>query len=603
VESKAKITCYAGLLTDSIKIFLSESFYVLNAKIAELFNEIADMLELEGESRKFETLAYRKAAVTVGSLQEDVGEIYRKQGAEGLMHLPGIGRTMADRIREYVEKGRMSKYDELKKKYPIDFAGLTKIQGMGSKKAFRLYKELGVRDIDGLKKAIGEHRVRELQGFGARSEEEIGKGIAMLESGKGRLLLGTALPEAEEIRQRLADSGLVDMVMICGSTRRMRETVGDLDILIASGKGDKVMDFVTGMPEVERTMLRGPTKVTVMLKIGLSCDFRLVEPESFGAAVQYFTGSKNHNVKLREIAIREGYKLNEYGLFDRRNRNVAKGADEAEIYAKLGLDYMEPEMREDRGELDLARRHKVPRLVQLEDIAGDLHVHSDHSDGAASLEEMASAAAALGRRYVGFTDHTKSEHVANGMDDRKFLKYFGEIDDLNDRMKGRIRLLKSGEVDILKDGKLDLRDSTLERMDYVLASVHMNLNMDTDAMTARVVKAIRSGMVDILGHPTDRLIGQREPIRLDLDKVFAAAADEGVVMEINSYPDRLDLNDENIIKARGYGLRFSIDTDAHRTSNLGLTRYGIGMAKRGWLTKGDVVNTMELKDVLKLFRK
>jgi DNA polymerase (family X) len=576
---------------------------MLNAKIAELFDEIADMLELEGEKRKFETLAYRKAAVTVGTLQEDIGEIYRKQGAAGLMALPGIGKTIADRIREYVETGRISKYDDLKKKYPVDFAGLTRIQGVGSKKAFKLYARLGVKNVGDLKKALAGHRVRDLEGFGERSEEEIGKGIALLESSKGRLLLGVALPDAEAIRDELAGSGLIDEVMICGSTRRMKETVGDLDILIASSKGEKAMDFVTAMPEVERTMLRGPTKTTVMLKIGISCDFRLVAPESFGAAVQYFTGSKNHNVKLREIAIRKGYKLNEYGLFDSKGKNAVKGGDEARIYERLGLDCMEPEMREDRGELDLARQHRLPKLVQLDDVIGDLHVHSDHSDGANTLEEMAEAAIGLKRQYLGFTDHSKSEYVAGGMDDRKFAKYFDEIDRLNEKLGGRLKLLKSGEVDILKDGTLDLKDRTLDRMDYVLASVHMNINMTKEEMTRRVVRALGSGRIDVLGHPTDRIINQREPIPLDLDKVFGAAEKAGTAMEINSFFTRLDLNDENIIKAKGYGLKFCINTDAHRTSHLDLMRYGIGMAKRGWLTREDVINTLKPKDLLRLFKK
>ena len=584
-------------------MFLSESFYVLNTKIAELFDEIADMLELEGEARKFETLAYRKAALTVGTLQEDIWDIYKKQGVEGLMRLPGIGKTMADRIREYAETGRISKYEELKKKYPVDLAGLTKIPGMGSKKAFKLYKALRIRNVADLKKALDTHKVSGVEGFGERSEEEILKGISMLEASRGRMLLGVALPDAEAIRQELLDSGLVESVMICGSTRRMKETVGDLDILMASGRGEKAMDFVTGMPEVEKTVLRGPTKTTVLLKIGITCDFRLVKAESFGAAVQYFTGSKNHNVKLREIAIKQGYKLNEYGLFDKNNKNAAKGGDEALIYAKLGLDCMEPEMREDRGELDLARQHRLPRLVQLEDIIGDLHVHSDHSDGGNTLEEMAAEAAGLKRQYVGFTDHSKSEYVASGMDDRKFAKYFDEIDKLNGKMDGRITLLKSGEVDILKDGTLDLKEKTLGQMDYVLASIHTSLNLSKEDMTKRLVRAIGSGSIDILAHPTDRIINQREPIPLDLDRVFDAAEKAGVVMEVNSFFSRLDLNDENIIKAKGYGLKFCINTDAHRTSHLQLMRYGIGTAKRGWLGKGDVINTMKLKDMLRLFKR
>lgn len=574
-----------------------------NTKISEIFGEIADMLELEGDARKFEMLAYRKAAITVGTLQEDVGDMYRKQGIKGLMDLPGIGKTIADRIREYVETGRILKYEEMKKRYPVDLASLTRIQGMGPKKAFKLYKMLGIRDMDGLKAALEKHKIKDLEGFGERSEEEIAKGISLLESSKGRMLLGTALPEAELIKDKLLKSGLVEKAIICGSTRRMKETVGDLDILIISNKAGKVMDFVTGLTEVNSTVLKGPTKTTVMLKIGLSCDFRLVDKDSFGAAVQYFTGNKDHNVKLREIAIRKGYKLNEYGLFNRKNANAAKGLSEDRIYDILGLDCMEPEMRENRGEIELALKHSLPRLVQLGDIKGDLHIHSKHSDGAESILEMAGEAIRLGREYIGMTDHTQSEYVAGGMSDKEFEKYFDEIDKVNDKFEGRLKILKSGEVDILKDGSLDLKDKTLDRMDYVLAAVHANLNMKKEEMTSRVVKALGGGYIDILAHPTARLINEREPIALDLDKVFEAAKENGVAMEIDALPQRLDLNDENIFRARSYKLRFAIDTDAHRLSHLQLMRYGIGMAKRGWLTKKDIVNAMPLAELLKLFKK
>jgi DNA polymerase (family 10) len=576
---------------------------VYNTKIAEMFSEIADMLELEGSERKFEFLAYRKAAMTIGLLQEDVGSIYKKEGIEGLLRLSGVGKTLAERIREYIETGRMSKYDKLKKKYPIDFANLTKLQGMGSKKAFKLYKALGVRDTEDLKKAIAAHKVRKVEGFGERTEAEMAKALGLMESSKGRVLLGIALPEAESIRDELLKSGLVEKAVICGSTRRMKETVGDLDMLLISGKGERVMDFVARMPQTASVVVKGPTKTTVMLKMGITCDFRLVERESFGAAVQYFTGNKDHNIRLREIAIRKGYKLNEYGLFDKRNRNLVKGESEEAVYERLGMDCMEPEMRENRGEIDLAIRHKLPRLVQLVDLAGDLHVHSSHSHGANTIAEMAEAAIGMKMSYIGMTDHSKSEYVSNGMDDRAFEKYFAEIDRINSKLDGRLKLLKSGEVDILKDGTLDLKDRTLDHMDYVLASVHTSLGLPKDEMTKRFVKALSSGRVDILGHPTCRLINQREPAALDLDKVFEAAKDANVVMEVDSPIDRLDLNDENIIRARKYGLKFSIASDAHMASHLEFIRYGVSMAKRGWLTKGDVINTMGLKDLLKFFKR
>jgi len=586
-----------------IYIYYVYFYLVENTKIAELFEEIANMLELDPKANRFEPLAYRKAALTIGTLQQDIKDIYEKEGIEGIMKLPGVGKSIAERIKEYLETGKIAKYEELKKKFPVDFASLTKIQGMGAKKAYKLYQMLGIKNIEDLKKAVAQHKIRELEGFGERSEEEIAKGIALLDQSKGRLLLGTALPEAEEIIRKLKESGLVEQVVLCGSTRRMRETVGDLDILLISDKGEKVMDFAASLPEVDNVIVKGPTKTTVWLKIGLSCDFRLVERESFGAAMQYFTGNKNHNIKLREIAIKQGYKLNEYGLFDKHNKNVAAGADEKKIYEILGLEYMPPEMREDRGEIELALKHKLPKVVELSDVKGDLHTHTNHSDGANTLEEMVIAAIRLGRKYIGNSDHSKSEHVAKGMDDAGFEKVFEEVERLNEKYEGKIKILKSGEVDILKDGSLDLKDKTLEEMDYVIGAVHTNTNMSKEEMTNRVVKALDSGHVDILAHPTDRLINEREPIQLDLDKVFEAAERNNVVLEVNAFPSRLDLNDENILKARNYKVKFEVGTDSHRTSHLEFMRYGIGTARRGWLTKEQVINTYDLDKLLKVFKK
>ncbi len=574
---------------------------MINQKLAEILGEIADMLELEGEKySRFEVLAYRKAAITIGGLQEDAGEIYRKGGVGALMELPGIGKSIAGHIEEYVKTGRIAKYDRLKKKYKLDIAGLTKIQGMGAKKAFKLYEKLGIRNVQDLKKALAQHRIRDLEGFGEQSEAQIQKGIDFLEQSGGRMLLGAALPEAESIRDKLLASGLVDKAMICGSTRRMRETVGDLDILLQSDRGEAVMDYITRMQEVESTIAKGPTKTSVRLAIGLNCDFRLVERSSFGAAVQYFTGSKDHNVRLREIAIRKGYKLNEYGLFDRRGRNAVAGKGEEDIYAALGMDCMEPEMRECRGEIELAQRHELPRLVQLGDVAGDLHVHSRNSgDSSNSLEDIAAGMKLLGRDYAGITDHSKSEYMNGGLDEKGYARVFAEIDRANDRLDG-FRLLKSGEVDILKDGTLDISRKTFGEMDYVLAAVHSGLRDPKEKMTKRIVDALGSGQVSVLGHPTGRLINEREPLQADMDKVFEAAKDNNVVMEINAQPSRLDLNDENVLKARKYGLKFAIDTDAHRISHFQYMRYGVGMAKRGWLSREDIINTYDAKRVLKL---
>ncbi len=572
-----------------------------NKTISEMLEEIADILEVEGERSRFEVLAYRKAADTIGNLQERVEDIYRKSGTEGLMELQGIGKGIAGSIAESIDTGHMKKYDLLKKKFPVDFNAMTKVPGLGAKKVYKLYLELGIRNMKNLKEAVVKHRIMKLEGFGERSEGEIKKGIALLESSSGRMLLGNALPEADSIIKKIKESGLAEKVELAGSARRMRETVGDLDILVTTNDSEKVMDFFTSMKEIGRVLLRGPTKTTVALKIGINCDLRVVSTSSFGAALQYFVGSKDHNVRVREIAIKKGYKLNEYGLFNKKNRNVAVG-DDSEVYRKLGMQYMPPEIRENKGEIELSLKGKVPRLVEIADIKGDLHVHTNHSDGSSSISEMAEAAKSIGREYIGITDHTKSEPVANGMDDKKFMKHFADIDRAVKNIEG-ISILKSAEIDILKDGSLDLQRKTLEMMDYRLASVHTNLKMPREEMTKRVVKALSSGYVDIMGHPTDRIIGGREPINMDLDKVFQTAADNGVVMEIDSFPGRLDLGDENIIKAKGYGIKFSIDTDSHDADHFKVLRYGIGTARRGWLAKSEVINALQLEKLIKSFRK
>ncbi|MDE1856246.1 MAG: DNA polymerase/3'-5' exonuclease PolX [Candidatus Micrarchaeota archaeon] len=573
-----------------------------NKKLAEILEEIASMLDLEGEDRFFEVRAYRKAAMTLDTMQEDVEYVFRKGGEEALREIPGVGKTIASHIIEYVKTGKIKKYQELKKKYPLDFTALTKIQSMGAKKAFKLYKSLGVKNIADLKKAIDKHKIRDLEGFGERSEEEIKKGIEFLEKSGGRMLLGAALPVAEALVAQLKESKAVEDAIVAGSTRRMRETVGDLDILVISEKQSEVEKTITAMREVQSIIAKGPTKISVVLKVGLNCDFRIIEKSSFGAALQYFTGSKDHGVQLRQIAVRKGYSLNEYQLSDKKGKNIASKTEQ-DIYNALGVDYIEPEMREARGEIELAQQHKLPKLVELSDIRGDLHTHANPLGGVTDkLDGIVAAAIKQGYEYIGITNHTKSLYVEKGLNDRQMQDFFKTVDKLNGKLDGKIKILKSAETDILKDGSLDLDKKTLDQMDYVLASVHANTNMGKEEMTKRVIKAMKENRISILGHPTGRLINKREPIQLDLDKVFEVAKDMGVAMEINSQPDRLDLNDENIIKARKYGLKFCIDSDTHWVDQMNLLRYGIGTARRGWLTKGDVINTLPLDKMLKLFK-
>ncbi len=564
-----------------------------------MFNEIADILELEGSDRKFEVRAYRKAALSIESMQEDVSSLYKERGIEGLLGIPGVGKGLALKIEEYIKTGRMRKYEELKRQYPVDFDSLTRIQGIGAKKAYRLYRELGIKDIESLKKALKEHRIMKLEGFGEKSENEIEYGLGLLEASKGRILLGVALPEAEKLRNAILKSGYASKAVIAGSIRRMRETIGDIDILV-SGKGsDKIMDFVSKMDVVESTISRGKAKATFWLKAGVSCDIRFIEEHQFGAALLYFTGSKSHNVKMRQIALRKGLKLNEYGIFG-KDGSVKVAETEDKMYRALGMDYIAPELREDRGELEAAARHALPELINVEDILGDLHVHSNHSDGMNSIEEMVRAAEERGLKYVGITDHSKSEYVAHGMDDAKFMKHIDYIEALSKRFEG-VRVLVGAEVDILKDGSLDLGDKVMDRLDYAIGSVHTSLGMDSKSMTKRISKALESGRVDILGHPTERIINGREGITFDFDEIAAKAAENRVAMEIDSFPERLDLNDENILKARSSGVKFAIDTDSHSISHFSMIRYGVGMARRGWLQKDDVINTYDLSRLLDFF--
>lgn len=575
---------------------------MMNKTMADILNEIASMLSLdERPTARFEVRAYQKAALTIGTMQEPIEDIYEKGGLLALMEIPGVGKSIASHIEEYIKTGKIKKYDDLKKRYPVDMAGLTSITGMGPKRAMILFKELGIKNIDDLKKALAKHEIRTIEGFSEKSEEMIAKGLAFKEVGKGRMLISDALPAGEEIIKKLTGSGLTEKVMIAGSARRMRETVGDLDILVISKKSKEVMDFFTRLPEVSEVVAKGPTKSTVRLKIGISCDLRALEPQSFGAAVQYFTGSKDHNIQTRTIAVKKGYKLNEYGLFDKKNKNIG-GVEEESVYEKLGMQWMPPEMREARGEVELALQHKIPKLVELNDIRGDLHSHTKATDGDNTIEEMASAAMKLGYEYIANTDHTKSLYVTRGMNDRQFAEHFKKIDKYNGAVHGKFRVLKGAEIEILKDGSLDLAPSTLKQMDCLVASVHSNFKMPKKEMTDRVVKALDSGFVHILGHPTGGVIGMRPPYEIDLAKVAEAAARNKVALEINCL-QRFDLNDTNIMLTSKYKVNYSIDTDSHLAAQFNMMRYGVGTARRGWLTKGRVINTMPLDKLLKAIKK
>ncbi|WMT52320.1 DNA polymerase/3'-5' exonuclease PolX [Ferroplasma acidiphilum] len=570
-----------------------------NSEIAEIFENLYNILSID-ETTKFEALAYQRVAMELQSMPEDVSEVYDKYGIEGLMKIPGVGKGIAQHIIEYLKTGKIEKYEKIKSEYPIDFKDLFRIEGLGPKKAILLYKKLGIKNLNDLKKAAEEHKIADIPGFGKKSEELILKNISMLASLHGRILLAQGLNEARKIISYLTKSDFIDRCFIAGSTRRMKETLGDIDILATSKDSKKTMDLFINFEDARSVMIKGETKTTILLSTGVTCDLRVINDASFGAALQYFTGSKDHNIKIRKIAIGNNYKLNEYGLFY-NDSNIAASKDEKFIYNRLNMDYIPPEMREDRGEIELALQHRIPELISLNDIKGDLHLHTKESDGLNTTEEMVNAALEKRYEYIAMTNHTKNLKIAHGIGDQDFIKYFDTVDKLNQKYK--IKILKGAEVDILKDGSLDLKDETLGQMDCVIASVHMNISMEKEDMTQRVINAIKTGKVNILGHPTGRLINKRSSYEIELDEVSKYCEKYKTALEINSSPERLDLNDENILKTSKYNVYYSINTDSHNIYGYDFMELGVGTARRGWLGKEKVINTMDLNGLMKFLKK
>ncbi|MEM0139086.1 MAG: DNA polymerase/3'-5' exonuclease PolX [Ferroplasma sp.] len=572
-----------------------------NQELSEIFMEMSLYETIENTpNASFKSNAYRKISGILTSLPEDVSEIYRKGGIKSLMDIPGVGKAIADKIEEYLKTGKITKYEEYRLKYPIDFKNLTKIEGIGPKTALELYRSLGVKNVSDLKDALAQHKIMNLAGFGKKSEEELDKGIAQFDSMGGRLLLSDGMEAAEEIIKNLRATGLADKIEVAGSIRRMKDTIGDVDILATSTNPSKLMDAFTSLNIATGVVVKGISKTTIYLKIETTCDLRVVEPGSFGSALQYFTGSKDHNVEVRKIAMDRGYKLNEYGLY--KNNSIISENDEKSIYEALGMDLIPPEMRENRGEIELAIQHKLPNLIDYSSIQGDLHTHTVESDGINTIEEMVDSAKKYGLKYIATTNHTKSLKVAHGMDEKGFENYFSKVDRLNSMNKD-FRILKGAEVDILNDGSLDLQKSTLQQMDCVVASVHSGFNMDRNAMTERIIKALESGMVNILGHPTGRIINERAPYDVDLDRIAKAAEENNVFLEINSQPERLDLKDTDILLTSKYKVKYAINSDAHNVNSFRYLKYGIGTARRGWLPESRVVNTLSLDKLLKELKK
>lgn len=584
-----------------------------NLEIARILREIGEYLEMQNVP--FKPRAYEKAAQAVEGLrEEEAADIYKSGGVKALKEIPGIGTSIAETIEELLKTGRSKHYEKLKKKTPVDLSELSRIEGLGPKSIKKLYKELGVKNIKDLEKAAVSGKIRSLEGFGEKSEQKILKGIEFIKKTGGRFLLGNILPVANMLEGRLKNLSGVEKATVAGSVRRRKETVGDVDILVISKRPGKIMDYFTNMPEVAHVIASGETKSSVKLSSGLNVDLRVVPSESYGAALNYFTGSKDHNVALRKLAIEKRWKLNEYGLFQsadsrrlnadhrRKNQRMIAGKTEEEIYRALGMEYIEPEMRENTGEIELALKHKLPELIGYGDLQGDLQTQTSWTDGSDSIEDMARAAIKAGLKYIAITDHTKGLAMTGGLDEKRILKQMAEIDRVNKKFAGKIKVLKGTECDILKDGSLDLPDGVLSKLDVVGISVHSLFNLSEADQTARIKKAMSNPNADILFHPTGRLINRREAYKVDMEEIIAFAKKTGTILEINAEPNRLDMKDEYIKKAVEASVKLSIDSDAHSASQVGFMELGIAQARRGWATKEDVINAWPLDKMLSFLK-
>jgi DNA polymerase (family 10) len=558
-----------------------------NKEIAGIFDSLADILEITDEDA-FRVNAYRRVARILADLAGDVADL----SAEGrLVTITGIGRRTADKVAEYLATGKIAAYEEAKKTVPKGLVELLSIPGLGPKTIGLVWKELGVKSLAGLRRALRGGKILDLPGMGPKRVEKIAAGVRAYESRSGRATLGGILPTANEIVRDLKKATGLGDVSVAGSVRRYRETIGDLDVLVSSDDPAPVVEAFTNLSCVEEVLAAGTTKASVRVSGALQVDLRVVPPEAYGAALMYFTGSKDHNIRLRELAQTKGLKLSEYGLFKGERRLVAK--TEEAVYRRLGLEYVPPELREDRGEIQAALDGTLPRLVERSDIKGDLHVHSNWSDGYGTIADVARAAKAMGYQYVSVNDHTRSLGVAHGLTVERLEQQMGEIDQLNRRLRG-FRILKGTEVDILSDGRLDLPDDLLARLDVVVASIHSGFGQPRDRMTGRILSAIENPHVDIIGHPTGRLLGSRDPYEVEIERVIEAAARTGTALEINAYQERLDLNDVNARRAAESGVKLAIGTDAHHVDQLWMMDLGVHTARRGWLTRKDVLNTLDV---------
>lgn len=604
-----------------------------NANIASILRDIAFLLEMEEEEDNsnivFKIRSYKRASDVIANLSSNVEEVYATQGLKGLMQIPSVGKAIALKIEEYLTTGKIQYLDELKSKTDIDIDGFYGLEGIGPKTIKIVYDKLGIRDLSGLEKAASGGKLRSIRGFSEKKEEIILKKIQLFKKGRSRYLLGEVYPLIKQIETRLLKFNGVKNAVVAGSFRRMKETVGDIDFVVACNDVEKVMDYFVSMPEIDEVLGKGSTKTFVRLNNGMDADLLVVPEESFGSALQYFTGSKEHGVAMRKIALTKGLHLNEWGIFDNSQHRIA-GSTEEEVYQTLDLEWIPPEMREYLGEVELAKKGAkgLPKLIEYNDLKGDLQVHSNSTDGTMSIEEMALAAnEKFGLQYIVITDHTKSLKLTNGLDEKQLLDQANRIAELNDRIRrvpdkterqringadlsastprtkpNNFRILSGAEVNIMRDGSLDIANNVLDKLDIVGAAIHSNFSQPIEVQTDRLIRAARNPSVDIIFHPTGRRINKREGYPVNIEKLVDIANDTNTILEIDAHYDRLDLKDEYVRMAIQKGVKLVIDSDAHHPVHFGFLKFGIGQARRGWAEKSNILNTMPVDELLRCLK-
>ena len=573
---------------------------MINRDISKILYEMAVLLEMK--EVEFKPRAYEKAASSLESLAEDVGDMYKHGGLKALENIPGVGQSIGEKIEEYINTKHIKEHDKLKKEIPVDIEGLAFVEGIGPKTILRLYKKLGIKNRDQLEKAASEGELVK-GGFGKKTEENILKSINFLKKEHGRYLLGEIMPTAEKILEHIRALPEVQSAEFGGSLRRMVETVGDLDFIAFSTEPEKVVEKFIKFPEIKSVHSKGEHKALVRLNIDTDADIWVMDPKTAGAALIGWTGDKQHNIALRTLAEKRGWMLNDYGLW--HGKTLLASKTEEDVYNKLGMGWIPPEIRNNTGEIEAALEDKLPHLIGYDDVKGDLQIQTDWTDGKDSIEEMAKAAKELGHEYILITDHTKSLAMTGGSDEKRLVKQMAEIDRINAKLKEqneKFKILKGAEVNIMPDGTLDIDDETLAKLEVVGAAVHSKFNMSEKDMTARIKRAMENPNVDIIFHPTGRLIQRREAYKIDMDELLKTAKKTKTVMEIDAFPDRLDLKDEYVRKAVETGVKLSIDTDAHATAHLRFLRYGIAQARRGWAEKKDVINAHSWQEMLKMLK-